>query len=137
VEKTDAEAAKDYTRVTGIKLQDAAVGKQAVAAEAEQEGSTVPVTSAEQQLKAATEVLASLERNGILGKIDTVDVSDLSRLAMWYEDRYEVNLGDAERMDHKIASMKAAIQKMGEYQTGYLDVSFTTWPDQVYHRPFE
>lgn len=137
VEKADVEAEKDYTRIVGIKLQNATIGKQAVAAETEQEGSTAPAIPAEQQLKAATEVLASLERNGILGKIDVLDVSDLSRLAMWYEDRYEVNLGDAERMDHKVASMKAAIQKMGEYQTGYLDVSFTTWPNQVYHRPFE
>jgi hypothetical protein len=118
-------------------LQNTTIGKQAVAAETEQEGSTALAIPAEQQLKAATEVLASLERNGILGKIDVLDVSDLSRLAMWYEDRYEVNLGDAERMDHKVASMKAAIQKMGEYQTGYLEVSFTTWPNQVYHRPFE
>ena len=73
--------------------------------------------------------------NGILGKIASVDVSDVRELGMWYADRYEVNLGDVERMDHKIASMKAAIQKMGEYQTGYLDVSFTTWPDEPFYTP--
>ena len=135
VDKTDAASAKNHTRVIGIKLQNAAVGKQAAAAETESADSAT--VTAEAQLKIATQILDSLERNGILGKIDTVDVTELNELMLWYADRYEVNLGDAEQMDHKIASMKAAIQKMGEYQTGYLDVSFTTWPNQVYHRPFE
>ena len=132
VDKTHAATAKNYTCIAGVKVQNPAIGKQAIAAE----GESTSGTPAE-RLRAATEILASLESNGILGKIASVDVSDMRELGMWYADRYEVNLGDVERMDHKIASMKAAIQKMGEYQTGYLDVSFTTWPDQVYHRPFE
>jgi len=136
VDKTDATAAGEYTRIVGIKLRGAAIGKQAVAAETEGAGNTAFGTPAE-QLNSAKQILVSLESNGILGKIVTVDVTDTSQLGMWYADRYEVNLGNADRMDYKIASMKAAIQKMGEYQTGYLDVSFTTWPNQVYHRPFE
>ena len=55
---------------------------------------------------------------------------------MWYGNRYHVTLGDAGRLEYKVSAMKAAIQKMGEYQSGYLDVSFTTWPDQVGYTPF-
>ena len=113
VDKTHDAAAKNYTCIAGIKVQNPAIGKQAVAAE----GESTSGTPAE-RLRAATEILASLEGNGILGKIASVDVSDVHELKMRYADRYEVNLGDMERMDHKIASMKAAIQKMGEYQTG-------------------
>ena len=56
---------------------------------------------------------------------------------MWYENRFEVNFGSVERLEYKVGAMKSTINKMGEYQTGYLDVSFTTWPNEVYHRPFE
>ena len=37
---------------------------------------------------------------------------------------------------YKIAYMKNAILQMSDYQTGILDVSFTTWPDQVGYTPF-
>jgi len=40
-------------------------------------------------------------------------------------------------MEYKIGAMKASIQKMGQYQSGYLDVSFTIWPDEVRYRPFD
>ena len=72
-----------------------------------------------------------------MGTIDSVDVSQLQALTVWYEDRYQVTLGDVSRLDYKIGAMKAAIQKMGQYQSGYLDVSFTIWPDEVGYRAFD
>ena len=82
-------------------------------------------------------ILAALESNGVLGRIKTVDVSDLKQMLLWYGNRYQIILGDNSRMEYKIAAMKAAIQKMGEYQSGYLDVSFTTWPNEVGYTPFD
>jgi len=144
VDKTDAAAAKDYTRIVGVKIQNGVIGQQAVAAEPEkQEGTestqaTVSLTvPARQQLDAAVQVLAALEKNGVMGNVETVDVSDIRQLKLWYENRYHVTLGDTNELSYKISSMKAAIQIMGQYQNGYLDVSFTTYPDQVHHRPFE
>jgi len=144
VDKTDAAAAKDYTRIIGVKVHNATVGQQATALEPEnQEGTdnTQPtmalIVPARQQLEAAVQVLAALEKNGLMGNVETVDVSDVRQLKLWYENRFHVTLGDTQKLDYKIASMKAAIQKMGQYQNGYLDVSFTTYPNQVHHRPFE
>lgn len=146
VDSTDGAAAKNYTRIVGVKLQPAAVGEQAVAAEEEVPADTnseteltiptLPKVSAGEQLNAAVQILTALEKNGVMGTIDTVDVSDLGELTLSYEDRYHVTLGDASRLEYKIGAMKASIQKMGQYQSGYLDVSFTIWPDEVGYRPF-
>ena len=64
VDKTYAATAKNYTCIAGVKVQNPAIGKQAIAAE----GESTSGTPAE-RLRAATEILASLESNGILGKI--------------------------------------------------------------------
>ncbi len=147
VDRTDVAAAKDYTRILGVQIQDAVIGQQAVAAEQSPTvdtqaatGVTVPTLPpipAAQLLEKAVQVLTALEGNGVMGTVDSVDVSDSETLTLWYEDRYLVTLGDASRLDYKIAAMKAAIKEMGAYQTGYLDVSFTIWPDEVGYRPFD
>ncbi len=147
VDSTDAAAAKNYTQILGVQIQDAVVGQQAVAAEPDtaqdsqtETGVTVatlPPVPASEYLSKAVQVLTALESNGVMGTVDSVDVSDPEALTLWYENRYQVTLGDASRLDYKIGAMKAAIKKMGAYQTGYLDVSFTIWPDEVGYRPFD
>lgn len=147
VDRTDVAAAKDYTRILGVQIHDAVIGQQAVAAEQSPAvdtqaatgvtAPTLPPIPAAQLLEKAVQVLTALEGNGVMGTVDSVDVSDSETLTLWYEDRYLVTLGDASRLDYKIAAMKAAIKEMGAYQTGYLDVSFTIWPDEVGYRPFD
>lgn len=147
VDSTDAINAMNHARIQGVRIQDAEIGQQAVAAEPEiapdtqtETGVTVatlPPIPASQLLNTAVQVLQALESNGVMGTVDTLDVSDPENLLLWYEDRYQVALGNATRLDYKAGAMKAAIQKMGEYQTGYLDVSFTIWPDEVGYRPFD
>lgn len=147
VDTTNSAAAKDYTRILGVQIQDAAIGQQAIAAEQEtatdsqtETGVTVatlPQVQASQLLDMAVQVLTALESNGVMGNVDTVDVSDKETLILWYENRYQVTLGDTSQLDYKIGAMKAAIKEMGEYQSGYLDVSFTIWPNEVGYRPFD
>ncbi|MBQ8880566.1 MAG: FtsQ-type POTRA domain-containing protein [Oscillospiraceae bacterium] len=141
IDSTNADAAKNYTRILGVKLQNAAVGEQAVAAEpvAETTGDTpvLPAASAKSQLDAAVQLIAALEKNGVMGTVDTVDAANPEGLSLLYEARFQVSLGDTSRLDYKISAMKAAIVKMGQYESGYLDVSFTTYPNEVQHRPFE
>ena len=83
------------------------------------------------------QVLTALENNGVLGVIKTVDVSNRETILLWYEDRYEVSLGDATQLDQKVALMKAAVEKEGEYKSGYMDVSFKIFPNEAYIRRFE
>lgn len=150
VDKTNAAAAMNYTRIEGVQLQNAAVGAQAVAAEPEQLEATgnaedeigmtiatLPPVPASERLSAAVQILTALEQNGVMGTVDTVDVSALSELSLTYESRYQVSLGDTARLVYKIGAMKSAIEKMGQYQSGYLDVSFTIWPNEVGYRPFD
>lgn len=151
VDKTNAAAAKGYTRILGVELAEPVIGQQAAAAEPETtepsqtEGTqpseviTLPVTLIQpaHQLEAAITVLAALENNGLIGKVETIDVTDPEALQMWYEDRYEVELGDMSRMDYKIRAIKSTVNQMGEYRSGQLDASFTIWPDRVGFTPFD
>lgn len=149
VEQTDAGTAANYTKVEGVLLKAPTVGMQAVAYEdvvvsSSEEGEEpteeivqVAAVSNAARLSTALTILQSLERNGIVGEAASVDVSDLDRIELFYGTRYEVNLGDSNDMDFKIAAMTDAINALAEYQTGELDVSFNIWPDKVGYTPFE
>ena len=160
IEQTTALTALEYTRVIGVQITGGEVGAQAVAAEAEPETSgdaaqtdepdttgdteettapaVTPVTVlGSERLQTALSILQGLEDNGVIGGVSTVDVSSVTALEMWYEDRYQVNLGDNTQLITKIRAMKSAIDQMNDYQSGKLDVSFTTWPDTVGWTPFD
>lgn len=143
LEKTTDAKRQEYTQILGLRITDPQPGMAAVAAEPEPEGTledgqTVPVTvKGSERLQAAISVMTQLEANGIIGKIVSADFSDLSGVTLWYGQQYQVYVGDTSRLDYKLASMKAAVSQMNDYQTGELDVSFTTWPDQVGFTPFE
>ena len=146
VDSTDVAAAKGYTRIEGVKIQAGAVGEQATGFQPEVETptqetgqivATLPPVSAKEQFDAAIVILTALEKNGVLGTVDTVDVSEPSELSLMYDNRYQVSLGDTSRMEYKIGAMKSSVQELGQYQSGYLDVSFTIWPNEVGYRPFD
>ncbi len=133
--------AKSYGKILGVRLQSPSVGAQAVAMEAvpetDEAGAPIPVTVQEnERLRAAIDVLESLEENGVIGQVANLNVSDMTMIELWYEDHYQVLLGNAEKINYKIQSMVKAIAQQKDYQRGILDVSFTTWGDQVNLSPF-
>ena len=146
VDKTTAAEAERYTKVEGVHLTDVEIGKQAVAVERASDatnaaGETVPVTvTGKERLDVAVAILGYLEANGVIGEVDSIQVDNLNDLQLWYADRFQVLLGNTDKLDHKISYMKSAVDRMGEYQTGILDISFTvdTGSDQeeVIHTPF-
>lgn len=141
LEQVDGAKAGDYTTILGITLDNPVVGAQAVAAEPEpsvdEDGQTIPVTvRGSERLAAVMSILQYLEQNDIIGQAASVDVSDMGRIKLWYGTRYEVILGDTTRLSYKITCLKGAVDQMDNYQTGVLDISFTTWPDQVGYTPF-
>ena len=150
MEQTDAAGASGYTKVLGVKLNNPEPDKQAEAfqtmpeqptAESLPEGETQgprPIVVTEQQkLNAALDILQALELNEIVGEAASVNVADLTRIELWYGTRYQVNLGEDSNMDYKIACLKGAVNKLSDYDSGELDISFTTWPDKVTYTPFE
>ncbi len=72
-----------------------------------------------------------------MGTVASVDVTSLSDIELWYGTRYQVTVGDTSQLDYKIACMSYAILELSDYETGILDVSFITWPDEVSYTPFE
>lgn len=142
--KSNAADADQKTKIIGVKLDAPVVGAQAVAYQekadqsgGEEQQTELPTVLASDQLSAVLQILTCLEANGIIGDAVSVDVTNLSGIELWYEDRYQVNLGDQINLDYKISAMKAAIDEMKSYQRGMLDVSFTILEDQVVYTPFE
>lgn len=151
MEMTDAASANNYTKVVGVQLSNPEIGQEAVAyqpnlasssGDATEETEVTEATelilvTEKQKLDAALLILQSLELNEEVGTAASVNVSELSRIELWYGTRFQVNLGDINNMDYKIASMKATVASLNEYEMAMLDCSFTTWPDKVAYTPFE
>ncbi len=148
--QTDGGTAANYTKILGVHLTGPIVGEQARAAEeiVAAPGSTKPaedptevttpqvLITNQSRLDAALRILRELEINGIVGEAASLDVSDMSRIELWYGTRYQVNLGDENDMEKKIADMKATISQLAEYENGMLDISYDIWEDKVGYTPF-
>ena len=145
VEQIDDVRAESYTKIEGIMLDNPVVNESAVALEdspqgidpsqATEETQVVTVTNA-QRLSAALTILQALENNGIVGEAASVNVTNLNAIVLWYGTRFQVNLGDISNVDVKIAWMNTAIGQLSEYDRGILDVSFTSWENEVGFTPF-
>lgn len=139
MENANAAGAAGCTAIEGVLLDNPQAGQQAVALEtpAETDEAGQPIQSASKnadRLRVALTILQQLERNEILGDAASVDVSSLQDIRLWYGSRYEVKLGDSTEMEGKIAAMKSAIEQMGEFQSGVLEVSNTDGKWQVVYR---
>ena len=144
--KTDSATAGEHTKILGIQLQSPEAGGQAQAAQivvdyvinnGTGEIQAPQTTSGEPRLSAALSILQYLENNSMIGSIASVDVSDIADIQLWYGQQYQVKLGDTTELGYKISAMKAAIEKLEDYQQGILDVTFTTYPDQVVYKAFD
>ena len=145
LEQIDSGTASAYTKIEGVHLDNPVAGQQARAvevvvetteadAEEPDDGSTIITGAA--RLNAVLTILQELERNDIVGAAASIDVGILSNIELWYGQRFQVKLGDANNMDIKISWMKSAVNQRSDYDMGVLDVSFTTWPDRVGYTPF-
>lgn len=163
VEQVNGVTAKEYTQVLGVRVQDPVIGQQAVAQETEL--TTVPITdetvaegettepteetvaddttptlavgvTGAQRLQTAIQVLQALASNSVSGQIDSVDVSKLSNIELWFDERFQINLGDTVQLEYKISALRATVDRMEPYESGQLDISFTNWPDKVGYTPF-
>ena len=133
VERILGEPAKGIAQILGLRLEDPEVSRQAVAAD----NADDTVTRGSDRLSVALTILQYLEDNSIIGDVDSVNVEDLGALVLWYDNQYMVKLGDTSRLEYKIRCLYSAVNQMETYRSGVLDISFTTWPDQLGYTPFE
>ena len=133
IETVSAEEVLNHTQLTGFRLDTPQPGETARAWE---DGAT---GGNEQRLKLALDIARELERNEILGKAASINLTNTGKLQLWYGTRYQVQLGDAQQLEKKIAMLKAVVdqhEKEGGHQSGILDVSLTTYPESVSYTPF-
>lgn len=133
VERILGDPAKGIALIQGVRLKDPQLNEPAVAADNDED----TVTRGSDRLTVALTILRYLEDNSIIGNVDSVNVEDLGALTVWYDNQYQVNLGDTSRLEYKIRCMYTAIHQLENYRTGVLDISFTTWSDQIGFTPFE
>lgn len=136
---TEAEAV-DQPRILGIFIADPKADQTVVVDSGtvpteETSGSTGETTEptvsiptedeSEERLAAALEVLTSLEANGGVGQMISLDVTDLSKVTMTYRDRFTVDLGSAQRLDYKVGYAITAIAQLRRegYDGGTLDMT--------------
>ena len=155
LEPTTAFIAEHFTMIQGVYIAVPTIGEPAKAASAAPQEteetlseemqndeetleptSPVDLSNGPAQLAAALAIVQTLEKNGIVGDANSVNVADLYNLELTYDKRYQVLLGESTQLDYKIRAMQQAALQMTDYQQGTLDVSFTIWPDKVGYTPF-
>lgn len=138
VEQIETTAASGYTRIIGVQADGPRVDHTVLAVEEETgetmpsetgspDGVTLPVVeqiTGQERLEVVLTILKSLEDNGVIGQIATIDVTNLNDITMEYGQRLDIVLGTAENLEYKIAYMAQAIAQLASYETGELDVSF-------------
>ena len=148
-EQIDKAKSNSYTKVEGIQIVGPVVGEQAVALEIfEPEATTATdaagateatspqvTVTANDRLQAALLILKTLEENDIVGEVASVDVTSLYNLELRYGQRYQVKLGTTSDLDRKISEMKQAVAQLNDYQTGILDISYTTYTAGPFYPP--
>lgn len=141
IEKTNDAEAELHTKLLGVSIAEPVQGEFATAyqplPEQNEEGEDIPIAVlASEQLSTALTIAQYLEDVGVIGKAKSIDITDLGDIRLWYGDQYEVTFGDGMELARKVKTMKAAIDQMGDHQSGVLDVSFTTWPNEAGYTPF-
>lgn len=142
--------AQTHTMVTGLVIQNPQPGKTIEPMEdilpgetdpdptAETDGETaaaeetIPLVTAPNEftgsnvtkLEALTEILKALEKNNLMGEVQQVDMTFLYKITLWYQDRFEIRLGEPVDLTLKVDYMTRAIAQLAVYQIGVLDVTF-------------
>lgn len=142
VDKALEGAQEGYTKILGIVLDAPEIGQQAVTPAPEPEydenGQQIPVVNTPQrQLQIALDITGFLEKNGIIGSVASIDVSDTGNIELWYGQQFQVELGNDTQLEYKIRCLKGTLdnEKM-KNERGVLDITFTILPDKVVYTPF-
>ena len=138
-----------YTGILGVKLDSPQAGQQARALETAQPAvqstepdaateETAPITvTGANRLDAALLIMQALETNDIVGEVASINVSSLNNIELWYGQRFQVKVGDTSAKEKKLDWMKKAVSQRSDYEMGILDISFTTFGNEVGYTPLE
>lgn len=131
-----------YTKVSGVTIEIPTAGGQAVAYQDSQtqtdpEGNVIPVTVlASQRLRLVLEIAKNLEKYGIIGDVVSLDVTDYYSIELWYQDKFQVLMGDSTEVERKVRYIKSFVDDYTQnrpYEEGILDL---TDPDRIEYSSF-
>lgn len=71
-------------------------------------------------------ICRAVEDNGVLEKIDTIDLTDKFDVTMDYDGRFTVFLGNTENLKYKIAMVMKVVEELYQDDTGEIDVRQTS-----------
>lgn len=119
-EQVDEREASSHIPIEDLTIETPAIGSivQVHAAEGEELG-------AQGQLDALTKLLTEIENAELVKQITSVSVPSSFRISVCYGDRFEVNLGNTDRLDYKLEYLKTIVAKEKEYTTGTIDLSLS------------
>ncbi len=141
LEQTTEPAAGTVTKIEGLLLA-APVGNQVQAYEEVGQnafGDTIPASvSGRERMEALKQILQELEKNGVMGTVTVVDMTQPTDLRLWFGEKYRIDLGDGSRIPYKIGCMQAVFEQEEFLEAGVIDVSFTNeeHPEDVIFVPF-
>ena len=135
VEQVSAEKAEGYTQLIGITLQSPKVCERAQVYEPGREDGNPVTITAEDRLAALLKIATRLERNSSLGKAESIDVTNMGQIVLWYGNQYKVLLGDSKNLDQKIDTMLGAIETHDSHQSGVLEIIYGIPPHKDGEEP--
>lgn len=72
------------------------------------------------------EICRAVEANGVLEKIQTIDMTDKFDIVMDFDSRFEIKLGSTENLKYKIAMVLKVVEELQEEDRGEIDVRETS-----------
>lgn len=112
VDSKPSAAAAGYAQVLGLTLTEAAVGSE--------------LTVAEESAASAAllrQLLPYLAQKGMLGDVQTIDLSDESLLVLRYLDRFDVTLRRDADLNYKLSYLLAVVERLEVNEKGRIDMT--------------
>lgn len=117
-EKVEQREAKSHILIEELTIETPTIGEivQVHADEGEE-------VAAQEKFNALTKLLTQLEEAELSKQIISVSVPSSFQLTVNYEDRFQVNLGNSERLYEKFAFLKTVVSQQKDYAKGTIDLT--------------
>lgn len=117
-EQVSETAAREHIVVENLLLTSPTVGQQAVPSAEEGKEET-----ASRRLSTLCTLLHEIEAADLVREVRSVNVLSSSSMSLWYGERFNVELGDSDRLAYKLEYLKLILAEQKDYVTGTIDLS--------------
>lgn len=117
-EQIDEREAKSHIAVEELTINPPTIGEVVTLTSAEGKE-----TEAKAHLSALLQLLQEIENAELSKYIASVQVPSAYQMTLWYGDRFEVRLGNREKLAYKLEFLKVVVAEQKDYVTGIIDLS--------------